>query len=69
MANVQLGPTAQKVLALLQENRGTAYTADDLCEVVDCGTTQAQTALETLANAGMVERQQSAAGRTMYVAR
>jgi predicted transcriptional regulator len=69
MANVQLGPTAQKVLALLQENRGIAYTADDLCEMVDCGTTQAQTALEILANAGMVERQQSAAGRPTYVAR
>ena len=69
MTNAQLGPTAQKVLALLQQNRGTPYAADDICELADCSTGQAQTALESLANAGQIERQQSASGRVTYVAR
>jgi predicted ArsR family transcriptional regulator len=69
MTDVQLGPTAQKVLALLQQNRGTPYAADDICELADCSTGQAQMALEALANAGQVERQQQASGRTTYVAR
>ncbi len=69
MTNAQLGPTAQKVLTLLQQNRGTPYAADDICELADCSTGQAQTALESLANAGLVERQQSAGGATTYVAR
>ena len=69
MTNAQLGPTAQKVLTLLQQNRGTPYAADDVCEVADCSTGQAQTALESLANAGKVERQQGPSGRVTYVAR
>ncbi len=69
MANVQLGPTAQKVLDYLQKNRGTPFVADDVCEMVDCSTTQAQTALESLANAGLIERQQSASGLVTYMAR
>ena len=69
MTNAQLGPTAQKVLALLQENRGTPYAPDDICELADCSTGQAQIALESLADAGQVERQQTAGGRVTYVAR
>ncbi len=69
MTNVQLGPTPKKVLEILQQNRGTPYGPDDVCEVADCSTGQAQLALETLANAGLIERQQNTAGRTMYVAR
>ena len=69
MADVQLSPTAQKVLAILQQNRGTPYAANDVCEVADCSTGQANIALEALANAGLVERQQSTLGTTTYVAR
>ena len=69
MTNAQLGPTAQKVLTLLQENRGTPYAADDVCELADCSTGQAQSVLEALANAGHVERQQGVGGRVSYVAR
>ncbi len=69
MTENQLSPTAQKVLALLQQNPGTPHTADDVCEVADCSTGQAQVALEVLANSGLIERQQSAAGTTTYVAR
>ena len=68
-AHLQLGPTAQKVLAYLSQHRGTPFAAGDVCEVVDCSTTEAQTALETLANAGMIERQQSVSGSVTYVAR
>lgn len=68
MTDVQLGPTAQKVLDLLRQNRGTAYTADDVCELVDCATTQARTALESLAHAGLVERRKSVSGMDAYVA-
>ena len=68
MADVQLSPTAQKVLAILQQNRGTPYVASDVCEVVDCSTGQANIALEALANAGLVERQRSASGAITYVA-
>ena len=70
MAEAQLGPTAQKVLEILRQNRGTPYGPDDICEVADCSTGQAQIALETLANAGLIERQRSASGLTaLYVAR
>ena len=69
MSNVQLSPTAQKVLELLRQSAGTPYSANDVCEVADCSTSQAQIALEVLANAGLVERQESAAGTTTYVAR
>ncbi len=69
MANAPLSPTAQKVLELLQQNAGTPYSATDVCEVADCSTGQAQIALDTIANAGLVERQQTAAGSTVYVAR
>jgi predicted ArsR family transcriptional regulator len=69
MTDAQLSPTAQKVLALLQQNRGTPYAADDICELADCSTGQAQLTLEALANAGQVERQQQGSGRTTYVAR
>lgn len=69
MADAHLGPTAQKVLDLLQQNRGTWYAADDVCEVADCATTQARTALESLANAGLVEREESVAGVVTYRAK
>lgn len=69
MADVQLGPTATKVLEVMRQNRGVPYAADDLCEMVDCSTGQAQVALASLAQAGLVDQQQSASGKTMYVAR
>jgi hypothetical protein len=69
MATAPLSPTAQKVLELLRQNAGTPYTANDVCEVADCSTGQAQIALDALANAGLVERQQSAAGTATYIAR
>lgn len=69
MTNTPLGPTSQKVLELLKQNRGAPHAADDVCEVADCSTGQAQVALETLANAGLIERQQGASGKTTYVAR
>ncbi|HSH81560.1 MAG TPA: hypothetical protein VLA19_23780 [Herpetosiphonaceae bacterium] len=68
MANAPLSPTAQKVLELLQRNAGTPYSASDVCEVVDCSTGQAQIALDTLANAGLIERQVSTAGTSTYIA-
>jgi predicted transcriptional regulator len=69
MTENQLSPTAQKVLTLLQQNPGTPHSADDVCEVADCSTGQAQSVLESLANAGLIERQQGASGRPTYVAR
>ena len=69
MTNAQLSPTAQKVLDLLQQNQGVPYAASDVCEVVDCSTGQAQVALDGLAEAGLIERQQSALGTVTYVAR
>ena len=69
MTNAQLSPTAQKVLDLLRQNRGVPYGANDVCEVADCSTGQAQVALNVLADAGLIERQQSAVGTVTYVAR
>ncbi len=69
MANAPLSPTAQKVLEVLKRNAGTPYTANDVCEVADCSTGQAQIALEAIANAGLIERQQSTAGTMTYIAR
>ncbi len=69
MAETQLGPSAQKVLAHLQANRGMAFAASDVCEAVDCSTSEAQTALETLAQAGLVEREQRGARIALYTAR
>jgi DNA-binding IclR family transcriptional regulator len=69
MAETQLGPTAQKVLAYLQQNRGSAFAVGDVCEAVDCSTSEAQTALETLAQEGLVERQQSTGSVALYTAR
>ncbi len=69
MTNAQLSPTAQKVLDLLRQNRGVPYGANDVCEVADCSTGQAQMALDVLADAGLIERQQSSAGTVTYVAR
>ena len=54
---------------LLQQNAGTAYTATDVCEAIDCATSQAQTALDTLARAGLIAREESVVGRATYVAR
>ncbi len=41
MTDTPLSPTTQKVLELLQQNRGTAYASTDVCEVADCSTGQA----------------------------
>ncbi len=68
MTNAQLSPTAQKVLDVLRQNRGVPYGANDVCEVADCSTGQAQVALNVLADAGLIERQQSASGTVTYVA-
>ncbi len=70
MANEQqLGPTAQKVLAYLRQNPRAPFGAGDVCEAIDCSTTEAGTALETLASAGLIERQESAGGSVTYLAR
>ncbi len=69
MTNAELSLTAQKVLDLLRQNRGMAYAAADVCEVVDCSTGQAQVALNVLADAGLIERQQSTVGTVTYIAR
>ena len=69
MTNAQLSPTAQKVLDVLRQNKGVPYGANDVCEVADCSTGQAQVALDVLADAGLIERQQSAGGAVTYVAR
>ena len=69
MTNAQLSPTAQKVLDVLQQNKGVPYGANDVCEVADCSTGQAQVALDGLADAGLIKRQESALGTVTYVAR
>jgi len=66
---VTVGPTAQKVLDYLRQQRGTAFAASDVCEIVDCSTGQAQIALDTLADAGLIARQGSTVGTTTYVLR
>ncbi len=69
MTNAQLSPTAQKVLDVLRQNKGVPHGANDVCEVADCSTGQAQVALDVLADADLIERQQSATGTVTYVAR
>ena len=69
MSNAHLSPTAQKVLELLQKNKGVPYGASDVCEVADCSTGQAEVALTMLAEAGLIERQESTFGTTTYIAR
>jgi DNA-binding MarR family transcriptional regulator len=69
MTNAQLSPTAQKVLDLLRQNKGLPYGANDVCEVADCSTGQAQVALDVLAKAGLIERQQNSFGTVTYIAR
>ncbi len=68
MTETQLGPTAQKVLELLRSSRGTPHAADDVCEVADCSSSQAQVALESLAHAGLIERRETSSGIVTYVA-
>ncbi len=69
MTNAQLSPTAQKVLDLLRQNKGLPYGANDVCEVADCSTGQAQVALDVLAKASLIERQQNSFGTVTYIAR
>ena len=69
MTDAPVGPTAQKILELMQQNRGTAYTADDICERVDCSVSQAQTALETLAHRGLIDCREHDTGLDTYQAR
>lgn len=69
MTSAQLSPTAQKVFDLLRQNAGTPYAASDVCEALDCSPSQAQAALEMLAHAGMIDRQESPAGTDTFVAR
>ena len=63
-----LSPTAQKVLEILRSNRGTQYTASDICEMTDCSTSQAQIALDALVSAGLAAPQESKSGAATYVA-
>ncbi len=67
MTENQLSPTAQQVLTLLQQNPGTAYAAEDICELADCSTGQAQAVLEALAHAGLIERRRGGRGPVLYV--
>ena len=70
MANEQqLGPTAQKVLAYLRQHPRAPFAAGDVCEAIDCSITGAGTALETLASAGLIDRQESRGGAVAYFAR
>ncbi len=69
MTDATLSPTTKKVLELLQKNRGMAYGPNDICELADCSTGQAGIALETLAKAGLVERQENALGAATYIVR
>ncbi len=68
MHEPNLGPTAQTILAFFLDHRRITYTADDICEVLDCPSTQVQTALETLNNEGFVEREESCRGPDTYFA-
>ncbi len=60
------GLTAQKVLIFLRDHPGELFTAEDICEQTDCPTTQAPIALETLAQAGVIDREQMVGGRAAY---
>ena len=68
MGTPSLGPTAQQILQILHHHRGTPYTVEDLCEVVDCQRTEVQTALERLNHEGLIERQESPANADTYIA-
>ena len=68
MDTPSIGPTAQQVLQILHQHRGTPYTVEDLCELVDCQITEIQTVLEMLNREGLIERQESAAGPDTYIA-
>jgi predicted transcriptional regulator len=65
----QYSPTAQQVLAFLQGRPGEYFTSDDICEQTDLSTSQAQVALETLANDGVIDKEQLASGRSEYAYR
>ena len=69
MTDVELCPTAQKVLESLLQHPGKDFSAEDVCELIDCTTTHTCCALESLAKAGLIERWESAKGTVTYVAR
>jgi DNA-binding MarR family transcriptional regulator len=69
MTDNTLSPTDRKVLDFLWQNHGLPYAVSDVCEVADCSTGQAQVALDVLASAGLIERQQGTVGAETYVAR
>ncbi len=69
MGEAPLCPTMHKVLETLLQRPGMDYSAEDVCEYVDCGTTHTRTVLEMLAQAGLIERWEGARGTVTYVAR
>ena len=69
MMDVELCPTARKVLEALLQKPGTHCSAEDVCELIDCTTTHTCCALEMLAQTGVIEQWESASGRVTYVAR
>jgi predicted transcriptional regulator len=65
----QYSPTVQSVLTLLQQHPGEYFTAEDVCEHTDCSTGQAQLALDTLANDGLVTKEPGSSGHPEYAYR
>ena len=69
MDDLDLCPTAQKVLAALLEHPGTHVAVEDVCDRIDCTSTHTACALESLASAGLIERWECAKGTVTFVAR
>ena len=60
-------PIEQRLLDLLRQNQGTAYTAHALSALVPCATNDARVALDALAQTGIIERQEAIGGPVTYI--
>ena len=68
MTETQRSATIQQVLEYLQHNAGTPFRPEELSAMLECGPTEARTALDTLVAAGQIERLQQLNGPMTYVA-
>lgn len=67
MSQKEYGIITQKVLTFLRTHPGEFFTAQDTCKQTGCTTTQARMALESLAQDGVIDKQQTVGGRDEYI--
>ncbi|WP_026369515.1 MarR family transcriptional regulator [Kallotenue papyrolyticum] len=66
MTEVQLGPTAQRVINFLQQHRADRFTPEELAEHLDCTPQEVRAALHTLEERNLVERSKVAGASEVY---